>query len=397
MIYLLCPACPSGHYQGEVHAIKSSLYRLSALAFLGVFVMGARRPACNGNNISRGLQFDLSGTPHKVFCERCTDDPTSGIPANTGAAVTGNYYGDEESLLIVFPSPLSIPIDGDITRGRTFSVFSNGVAGNLSPYPAGMSFSIPMSFSGVNARYRSYDRGRCSWFLNSASHGALHAQALDDAIASSVSSANAGTGVTMTVQAQGPWTLFHSIRQGTWTSGTPPVSIDTRDLLTFSRRYRLAMVGGGGEVIMVVTGTGRLATSSPGTFLFLNAGVTITNEFGGTLTYPGYPSSPVNFPTFVGRVSSSAVGSYANAFASRFTTLQISLSLPPVRRTQLYPTGAEFVLSEDNGDTGDTALLSHPSRASYCGATRMPPVPLFGAVQAQTGVGAASVYSGSTP
>lgn len=118
--------------------------------------------------------------------------------------MTGNYYGDEDSLLIVFPSPLAIPVDGDITRGRNLSVSSNGVAGNLSPYPAGMPFSIPMSFSGANALSRSYDRGRCSWFLNVTAPCALHAHGLDDAMTSSVSSANAGTGVTMTVQAQGP-------------------------------------------------------------------------------------------------------------------------------------------------------------------------------------------------
>ena len=120
---------------------------------------------------------------------------------------------------------------------------------------------------------------------------------------------------------------------------------------------------------MVVTSKGRLATSSPGAFLFLNAGVTITDEFGGALTYPGYLISPVDFPTFVGQVVATYTirdGDGLTATSNITLTVQKPLNRPPDARddaTDVVNGGSTTVpvLLNDSDPDGNALSVSSPS------------------------------------
>jgi hypothetical protein len=103
-----------------------------------------------------------------------------------------------------------------------------------------MSFAVPSSSTGVQAQYRSYDRGNCSWFVPAQTHGTLQATVVDSIFGSALPTANTASSCSIVLSAAGPWTIEHTFKTGgraVFPNTTTPRS--TFDLYRFSRTYSI--------------------------------------------------------------------------------------------------------------------------------------------------------------
>lgn len=356
------------------------------LAVSSQVLMGVRRPSCDPsmpNNIGRAL-VDMSGRPNvdlHVLDERATEDYTLQqqnifVPSDGGAPqpadLPWDYYGDEDSLLYVWPTVPSSPPDPFYPLAYTrYFAYGQLLPGNVAG--AGMSLIVPgrNPATTVATRVRHYDRGACSFFMDWNFVGDYFAAALDSLV-TPLHSTNPANGAQVTIEAHSQWMLRPYIQLA---AASPTViyedsgggGVATLDRLTFERRYLLrdSITNATEEVrISIIRGRVFSQLSDGGALDYFQA---LPNLFAATSDTPPTMLGPANTATLY----TSMINGISLAFRQYWHSRRSALQLPPTAyRVQMYPTGIEEVEAETTSDP-NFSLVGNPS--ARCGANRILP------------------------